>query len=355
VHAATAPLHELGLRDEERFGGKSAALGELLAAGIPVPGGFAVAVETYWSFLDGAGLREGVERALAGLDAGDLETVQPVSAALTAAIGAADLPEELRMELFERYAELGGDAGEGDPPVAVRSSALGEDSSEATFAGQQETYLWVRGADAVCSAVQRCWASLHSPPSITYRAQLGDNAQAPAMGVIVQRMVDAEVAGVLFTCNPVSGDPSVVAIDASWGLGLAVVGGEVTPDEYLVSKVTGEVVRSSVNAKLVEYRPDPGGAGTMRIDVPPGRAAAPCLDDAHRAELLRVAGEVERHFGRHQDVEWAIDGAGRTYVLQARPVTAAPRSRAASAPSGDSALALVMSALGVKPPVGGDA
>ncbi|HUK99159.1 MAG TPA: PEP/pyruvate-binding domain-containing protein [Gaiellaceae bacterium] len=348
MHAATAPLHELGLRDEERFGGKSAALGELLAGGIPVPGGFAVSVEAYSAFLAGAGLRETVDRSLAGLDADDLAAVQRVSAALTAAIGGAELPGDLRAELVERYAQLGD-----DPPVAVRSSALGEDSAEATFAGQQETYLWVRGADAVCRAVQRCWASLHSPPSITYRAQLGDTARSPAMGVTVQRMVDAEVAGVLFTCNPVSGDPSVVAIDASWGLGLAVVGGEVTPDEYLVSKVTGEVVRSSVNAKLVEYRPDPDGAGTVRIDVPAGRATVPCLDDAHRAELLRVAGEVERHFGCHQDVEWAIDGSGRTYVLQARPVTAVPRPPAPTAPSGDSALALVMSALGVKPPAGG--
>ena len=272
--------------------------------------------------------------------------MQAASAELTAAIGAAELPAPVRAEVLERYADVAAEAGERDPPVAVRSSALGEDSAEATFAGQQETYLWVRGPGQLCRAVQRCWASLHSPPSITYRARLGDTALAPAMGVAVQRMVDAEIAGVLFTCNPVSGDPSVVAIDASWGLGLAVVGGEVTPDEYLVSKVTGEVVRGSVNAKLVEYRPDPDGAGTVRVDVAPDRAHTPCLDDVHLAELMRVARDVERHFGCHQDVEWAIDGAGRTYVLQARPVTAAPRTHG---PTGDSALDLVMATLGVKP------
>jgi len=349
VHAATAPLAELRLRDEELFGGKSAALGELLAGGIPVPGGFAISAAAFLAVVDGAGVRASIGRTLAELDVDDLTAVQRASGALAATVARAELPPELRAELLRRYAELAADAGESEPPVAVRSSALGEDSAEATFAGQQETYLWVRGATELCRAVQRCWASLYSAPSITYRARLGDDTRAPAMGVAVQRMVDAEVAGVLFTCNPVSGDPSVVAIDASWGLGLAVVGGEVTPDEYLVSKVTGEIVRCSVNAKLVEYRPGPRGEGTVRLEVPAERASAPCLDETHRGELMRVARDVERHFGSHQDVEWAIDAGGRTYVLQARPVTAAPRTRAATAPTGDSALALVMSALGVKP------
>jgi len=349
VHAATAPLAELRLRDEDVFGGKSAALGELLSGGIPVPGGFAISATAFLSFVDGAGLRKSIGRALTDVDVDDLEAVQRVSAALTTSVVGAKLPEPLRAELIRRYAELAAEAGESEPPVAVRSSALGEDGAEATFAGQQETYLWVRGQHELCRAVQRCWASLYGPPSITYRARLGDDARAPAMGVAVQRMVDAEIAGVLFTCNPVSGDPSVVAIDASWGLGLAVVGGEVTPDEYLVSKVTGEIVRGSVNAKLVEYRPDPSGAGTVRLEVQPERASAPCLDDGHRSDLMQLARDVERHFGSHQDVEWAIDGAGRTYVLQSRPVTASG-VRAATPPTGGSALALVMSALGVKQP-----
>ena len=189
----TRPLDELRAADAALFGGKSASLGELIASGIPVPPGFAVSAEAY--------RRD------------------------------APVPEALRAELEERYAELG------SPPVAVRSSALGEDSADASFAGQQETYLWVRSADAVCDAVRDCWASLFSPEAISYRARIEQQGE-PAMGVTVQRMVDAEVSGVLFTCNPVSGDPSTVAINASWGLGLAVVGGEVTPDEYRVSKVT---------------------------------------------------------------------------------------------------------------------
>jgi phosphoenolpyruvate synthase/pyruvate phosphate dikinase len=346
VHEATRPLAELRLRDDALFGGKSAGLGELLAGRIPVPGGFAVSTLAFDAFLEASGLGETVSRSLAHLDTGDLAAVEAASRELTSAIAAAALPEALRRELLERYAEIGAEAEEAEPPVAVRSSALGEDSAEATFAGQQETVLWVRGGEQLCEAVLRCFASLYSAPSLTYHPRPGDRGRAPAMGVAVQRMVDAEVAGVLFTCNPVSGDPSVVAIDASWGLGLAVVGGEVTPDEYLVSKVTGEVVRSAINPKVVEHRPDRAGNGTRRLEVPGERAEAACLDAADLARLLDVARAVERHFGTHQDVEWAIDAAGRVYVLQARPVTTtAPHG---AAPAGDSALAMVMSALGVR-------
>ena len=342
MHAATAPLADLRLRDHGRFGGKSAALGELLGAGIAVPDGFAVSAAAYGAFVDAAGLREQVERALSELDVADIAAVRATSEELRAGIADRALPRALRAEIAERYAGLAGT----EPPVAVRSSAVGEDGADATFAGQQETVLWVRGVEDLCLAVQRCWASLLSPEAITYRVRLGDAAAAPAMGVAVQRMVDAEVAGVLFTCNPVSGDPSVIAIDASWGLGVAVVGGEVTPDEYLVSKVTGEIVRSTINAKRIEHRPDPSGAGTVLLDVPSERAAAPCLDDAQLAALVRVARDLERHFGAHQDVEWAIDRGGATYVLQSRPVTAAARTHG---PTGESALALVLSTLGVKP------
>ncbi len=248
----TRPLQQLSRSDEPSFGGKSSNLGELLAAEIPVPPGFAISTAAYQAFVREAGLQE---------------TIAAASPASGDAMRAAPMPDDVRAEVSEQYARLGDDV-----PVAVRSSAVGEDSAEATFAGQQETYLWVRGADSVCDAVRDCWASLYSPTAISYRARLGHAADAPAMGVTVQLMVDAEVSGVMFTCNPVSGDPSMVAINASWGLGLAVVGGEVTPDDYLVSKVTGEVVREHVHAKDVEYVPDPSGAGAARVDVPAERS-----------------------------------------------------------------------------------
>jgi pyruvate, water dikinase len=266
----TARLADLRRADEPRFGGKSANLGELMAAGIPVPPGFAVAAAAYGPTID----------------------------------------EPLRAEIARRYEALG------EPPVAVRSSALGEDSAEASFAGQQESFLWVLGADRVCNAVRECWASLHSAEAVAYRARMG-GSEEPAMGVAVQLMVDAVVSGVMFTCNPVNGDPSTVAVNASWGLGTAVVGGEVTPDDYRVSKVTGEVLHRSVGPKRIEYR------GRERLEVPAERREVACLDEEQLGALLELARRAERHFGGHQDIEWALADDGSLFVVQSRPVTTA--------------------------------
>jgi len=279
-----------------------------------------------------------IAAAMSRVDPDDVGSVGAASHAVGEAMRSASLPDEVRDEVVERYAELGA------PPVAVRSSALGEDSQEATFAGQQETYLWVRGADHVCDAVRDCWVSLYSPPAITYRARLSAG-DAPAMGVAVQLMVDAGVSGVMFTCNPVSGDPSMVAVNASWGLGLAVVGGEVTPDDFLVSKVTSEVVRAHVNAKEIEYVPDAGGGGVVRVEVPEDRRELPSLDEPALGTLVDVGRRVERYFGSAQDIEWAIARGGELpsslYVLQSRPVTAGPKRAERAKPA--SAMSLLMS------------
>lgn len=334
----TRPLGGLRAADDGEFGGKSAGLGELLAAGIPVPPGFAVSASAFRAFLTAAGLERTVAEQAARVDPGDVDSVGAASRAIAEAMRSAPVPDALRVEIAELYEAL----GPGEPPVAVRSSALGEDSADATFAGQQETYLWVRGVDHVCDAVRDCWVSLYSAPALSYRARLAGTE--PAMGVTVQLMVDARVSGVLFTCNPVSGDPSMVAINASWGLGLAVVGGEVTPDDYLVSKVTSEVVREHLHTKDVQYVPDPGGRGAIRVEVPPEQRDAPCLDARTLAELAELGRGIERHFGSHQDVEWAIDHAGNVHVVQSRPVTA--QARRDVAPPAD-ALSLVMSTFGV--------
>jgi pyruvate, water dikinase len=277
------PLADLRAADAALFGGKSASLGELIAAGIPVPPGFAAST------------------------AADVE------------------------EIADAYRALG------EPAVAVRSSAIGEDSAETTFAGLQDTYLWVQGVDAVCAAVRDCWASLDNPEAVAYRKRMGIEHK-PAMGVTVQLMVDAAVSGVMFTCNPVSGDPSTVAVNASWGLGLAVVGGEVTPDEYRVSKVTGEVLHRAIGPKRIEY-----GRGGERSAVPAERQDVACLDEQRLGELVEVARRVERHFGSHQDIEWAIDREGELFLLQSRPVTALAH---AERPEGKSAMDLVMKTFG---------
>jgi pyruvate,water dikinase len=329
----TRGLAKLRTSDSAEFGGKSANLGELLAAGIPVPAGFALSSRAYRDFVVATGLDGTIARALTRSD-------DDASKAIGEAMRFAPLPESVRKEVERRYQKLG------RPPVAVRSSALGEDSSEATYAGQQDSFLWVRGLEHLCDAVRDCWASLYTPRAIAYRRKLGAGVEEEAMGVTVQQMVDAEVSGVLFTCNPVSGDPSMVAVNASWGLGIAVVGGETTPDDYLVSKITGEVVRRTVSTKEVEYVPDAGGGGTLRREVPADRRDEPCLDDASLGALVELGRRTERHFGSHQDVEWAIARGQQLpealVVLQARPVTAKPEARTLSG----SALSLVLGTFG---------
>jgi phosphoenolpyruvate synthase/pyruvate phosphate dikinase len=346
--ADTRPLAELRAADEDRFGGKSTSLGELIAAEIPVPPGFAVSTSAFHEFLEAGGLPARIEAAMAGVRADDVGTVQAAADAIREAVCATEVRAGVRAEIASAYEALAGEAGAGaDPAVAVRSSAVGEDSGEATFAGQQETYLWVRGAEGVCAAVRDCWASTFSAPAMSYRAKMAAG-RAPEMGVTVQLMVDAAVSGVMFTCNPVSGDPSVVAIEASWGLGLGVVGGEVTPDEYVVSKVTGEVVRRNVSAKHIEYRADPSGQGTVCVPVDDARQSEACLDEPRLTALVDVARRVQKYFGAHQDVEWALARDGELFVVQSRPVTAtggAAKEDAAKPAAGD-ALSLVMSKFG---------
>lgn len=329
------PLAELRQSDAAAFGGKSSTLGELIAAGIPVPPGFALSCEAFRAFVSEAGLEGAIASAMSRASSGDVDAVNAAAHSIGEAMRSAPVPDVIRDEVAAHYESLGG------APVAVRSSALGEDSQEATFAGQQETYLWVRGVDHVCDAVRDCWASLYSPPAISYRARLGSDDE-PAMGVTVQVMVDAEVSGVMFTCNPVSGDPSMVAINASWGLGLAVVGGEVTPDDFLVSKVTRELVREKVSTKEIEYVP--GKGGTIRVPVPEDRRDRACLDEEALAALVDAAKRVERYFGSRQDIEWAIARDGELFVVQSRPVTGVAKAEPEKRPT--SAISLVMSTFG---------
>ena len=342
----TTALRELRRSDGAAFGGKSANLGELLSIGLNVPSGFAVAASAFRAFVAETGLDGTIAAAMERAASGDLDDGAAAAKTIGEAMRFAPLPDAVRAELASRYDELVRESGR-EPPVAVRSSAIGEDSEEATFAGQQESFLWVRGLEQICDAVRDCWASLYTPRAISYRGARAAGGEAPAMGVTVQEMVDAEVSGVLFTCNPVSGDPSMVAIEASWGLGIAVVGGETTPDDFLVSKVTGEVVRRTVNAKEIEYVPDAAGRGTVRVEVPAERRDEACLGEEHLAALVEVGRRVERHFGSHQDVEWAI-ARGRSLpealvVLQARPVTTVPERKTTLSAS---ALSLVLGTFG---------
>jgi pyruvate,water dikinase len=227
----------------------------------------------------------------------------------------APLPEHVAAAITAAYRAFGSDAA-----VAVRSSATGEDSAEASFAGLQDTYLWIRGASSVLDHVRRCWASLYNDEAVSYRLQHGLPESGIAMAVVVQRMVEPRSAGVMFTCSPTTGDRSVIAIEGTWGLGSVLVGGEVTPDSFTVSKVTGEIVRRHVAAKLRLHRADPAGQGTTADDVAAALREQPCLDDEEIRALARLGVAVERHYGTPQDIEWAVT-AEEIVLLQSRAET----------------------------------
>ena len=314
-------FREVGLADREAVGGKGASLGELERAGIRVPPGFVVTAQAFDAFLAAVDPAGEVRAAVEGLAEHD-PRLTSICAEARARIERHPLPGAVRDALADAYARLCAD--DADTPVAVRSSATSEDGDDASFAGLQDTYLWLRGLDGVATHLRRCWASLYSEPSVSYRRRLQLPEAGVAMGVVVQRMVDARSAGVVFTRSPTTGDRSVITVEAAWGLGSAVVGGEVTPDRFTVDKVTLEVRSRTVSDKGVRHVPVPGG-GVTDEPVPAGQRTAPSVSDDELQELARIAKRVERHYGRAQDIEWAIDRRlpppDGIFLLQSRPET----------------------------------
>jgi pyruvate,water dikinase len=310
----------IGLEDRPTVGGKGASLGELDRAGIRVPPGFVVTTAAFERLLATEDQDGSIRARIAGLDPNDLPGVTNACNEVRERIELAPLPTELRAAIFEAYGEL--NEGSSDTPVAVRSSATSEDSADASFAGLQDTYLWVRGAEGVAHSLRSCWASLYSVESVSYRLRLKLPEQHVAMGVVVQRMVNSDCSGVMFTRSPTTGDRSVIAIEGSWGLGSCIVSGEVTPDKYVVSKVTGEITHRTVSEKLIQHLPDTIAGGVRHEPVPEDKRSSPCLTDAQIAELAQIAKRVERHYGSAQDIEWAIaHGERGVYLLQSRPET----------------------------------
>jgi len=308
------PFHSLGLDDVTLVGGKCAHLGDLTQAGFPVPPGYAVTTMGFEEVVEGH-----LADLLASIDPDDVTALEQKAEHVRTVVEALDVPSEIADAIAGGYEQLSADLGLTEPPVAVRSSAVAEDAADASFAGMQSTYLWLRGVDEVLAGVRRCWASYFNAEALSYRAQHGGKS---GMSVAVQYMVDARVAGVMFTLNPVSGDPSSIAIDASYGLGVTVVGGEVTPDSYLFSKVTRELVRSEIGAKEVECVADHEQGGTVNREVEEERRMLPCLTPEEITRLADIGRSVERHYGGPQDLEWAIDRAiDEIFLLQARPET----------------------------------
>jgi pyruvate, water dikinase len=312
-------FRDIGLDDRPKVGGKGGSLGELQRAGIPVPPGFVVRTEAFEDFIDALERRSPVRARVDGLAADELEGMGAVSRELRTRIEDAPLPAELQQEICDAYLSLG---KSGRPPaVAVRSSATTEDAANASFAGLQDTYLWVTQADSVMRKIQSCWASLYSLESLSYRRRLGIAESTVAMAVVVQTMVDARTAGVMFTRSPLSGDRSVITIEGAWGLGSALVGGEVTPDRWVVAKITGEISVREISDKAIRHAQSPaGGVEELAVEEPLRRQ--PCLSDPELQSLRAIGRQVERHYGRPQDIEWAIDRhTGEIMLLQSRPET----------------------------------
>src|SRR3954471_6784408 len=334
-------LKDLRLKDLAEVGGKNASLGEMIgalaAAGIRVPGGFATTAAAFHEFLDSNGLKQRIAERLAGLDSADVKALAAAGKEIRSWILDTPFPAPLAQAIREHYQQLERQAG-GEVSFAVRSSATAEDLPEASFAGQQESFLNISGAENVLETIRHVFASLYNDRAISYRAHQGFAHGAVALSAAVQQMVrsDLGASGVLFTLDTESGFRDVVFITASYGLGEMVVQGAVNPDEFYVHKAMLEkgrpaIVRRALGSKLqkmVFSQSVATGKSTKIVDVPEAERHRFSLSDADVLELARYAVTIERHYGRPMDIEWGKDGSdGRIYVLQARPETVKSRKR----------------------------
>lgn len=306
--------------DEGPVGGKGRSLARLHRAGFPVPAGFCITAEGYRSFAAYNGLAPLVADICRTPGLQDPKAARDALAPLLARLQGAVLPPDLEREVREAHRALRAQCHDG-VTVAVRSSAASEDGAAASFAGLYETYLNLREEAEVVEAVRACYSSLWSHRAVHYRAVKGIDHAGEAMGVVVMELVPSRVSGITFTVNPVTGNREEIVINASWGLGEAVVSGRVTPDTFVVHKPSLRLLRKEIYEKEVQVRPRRDGGGTIIVEVPSGLAAAPALEDDRVVEVARLARDIESHYGRPQDVEWAFHG-DRLYVLQARPITA---------------------------------
>ncbi len=309
------PFDHIGLRDLPLVGGKNASLGELTLLGIPVPQGFALSVLFYQKFLNGNGLREYIRNELTDLDIEDVERLQRVGSNIRSKILASDFPKDLKEAIREGYLKLGAGV---DNPVAVRSSATAEDLADASFAGQQDTYLNVVGEEEVLDCAKKCIASLFTDRAISYRAKRGFEHMDVGLSVGIQKMVNSDAAGVMFTIDPDSGNENVMVIDSSWGLGEAVVSGKVIPDKYFIYKKNGEIVGRRLGQKetYLKYH----STGTVFVNTPQERRAQFSLTRDQIRALVEYGKKIEDHYRKRMDIEWAVEG-NSIFILQARPET----------------------------------
>ena len=308
-------------------GGKNANLGEMLSVGIPVPQGFAVTAYAYRKFIEETGIASEIYKIIqeSVKDLNDPKQYEEASRRIRALIESTPMPKEIEDAIREAYRELCRRLNMADVPVAVRSSATAEDLPDASFAGQQETYLNVAGENEVIEKTIKCWSSLFTPRAIFYRTQKGFAHEKVLISVGIQKMVNAKAAGVMFSINPVTGDPNQIVIEGNFGLGESVVSGAVTPDEYIVDKRTMKIVEKRIATKKVMYARDPVTGKTVHFEVPAEKQNQPCLSDEEVLKLAELAVKIEKHYGKPQDIEWAIDSdlsfPNNIFIVQSRPET----------------------------------
>lgn len=304
-------------------GGKCASLGTMSQAGLPVPPGFAVTTAVYAAAKALATDYDELTDLLRAVEVGDVIGLEGAAEKARAMVRSWPIPPEAEAAIREEYAALCAYCGVEDLPVAVRSSATAEDSPDASFAGEHDTYLWVRGIDDVLDKVRACWASLFTDRAIAYREEMGYDHAKVDMGVAIQKMVRPRAAGVAFTLDPTNGDRSGICIDSAWGFGEGVVSGSVTPDNFLVDKVMYCINRRTISPKAQAYQLQ--GDAVCLCDLDEDTSNAPSLTDDEIIAIAKLARTAERHYGCPQDIEWAVDDdlpSGEDVVLlQARPET----------------------------------
>ncbi|HNX39189.1 MAG TPA: phosphoenolpyruvate synthase [Methanothrix sp.] len=341
-------LEEVGKNDLSVVGGKGASLGEMINIGVPVPGGFAVTAQAFRDFINRAGIAKKLFEAL-DVDVNQESELHKAEEAAKKLIMQAQVPEDIEKAIKSRYEEMC--KREGGPVfVAVRSSATAEDLPDASFAGQQETYLNMRGAEDVFNAVRKCWASLYGARAIFYRVEQGFEHDKVNLSAIVQKMVDSEKSGVMFSSQPSTGEPLVV-IEAAWGLGESVVSGSVSPDNFVVDRASKKIISKYIASKEIMIIRDPKTLKTVTVSVPAEKKEAVVLEDSEAIKLAGYAEILEKHYGIPQDIEWGVEKA-KIYILQSRPITtiAAAKKEAGPAAAPDKSK-ILLQGLGAAPGV----
>jgi pyruvate,water dikinase len=332
-------------------GGKGANLGELTAAGFPVPAGFVVTVEAYRRFAEAGRLTEEIARRIQGLDVEDTERLDESSASLRDLVRHTRVPVDVRESIIDAYHELSGNTGTRTPFVAVRSSATAEDAASFSFAGMFQSFLDVRGDEALLDAVLGCWASAFTSRVVYYRAR-NHLETDPLVAVVVQQMAESDKSGVVFTADPSSGDRGHIVIEAAWGLGEVVVGGQVAPDRHLIDKATLQVLETRLGKKSFMLVRDAEAGGAHRVELTGDpRESNQALTSEEIRSIAELAVRIEGHYGVPQDIEFAIE-RGRLYITQTRPITTLPAT-AATPPSSatEEPSRLLLRGLGASPGV----